>query len=270
MLHAAPERTLRHYGARPPHGLLIVGPRGADFDAAVALVTASRPVVPLYPQVKGQIDLNGTITIDHIRELVHDSRVKHTSDHFVVVHHADTMTHQAQNAFLKLLEEPGEHAHFILLATETTRLLPTVLSRVQTVELPPITAEQATELLDTLGATDPARRSQLLFMAAGLPEELRRLASDDTYFAERAESIKAARTLLQGTAYEKIKVVHAYRSSASRATQLVGDAIRIVRHTLVGKPSTELIATLDRLYDVTLQLEKNASPRLQLLRLVVY
>ena len=41
------------------------------------------------------------------------------------------MNEPAANAFLKTLEEPGTHYHFILLTPEPTRLLPTIRSRVQ-------------------------------------------------------------------------------------------------------------------------------------------
>lgn len=46
-----------------------------------------------------------------------------------IIHHADAMNEQAQNAILKLLEEPPESSRFILVAENPARLLPTVRSR---------------------------------------------------------------------------------------------------------------------------------------------
>lgn len=46
-----------------------------------------------------------------------------------IIKDADTMTPQAQNALLKLFEEPPSGVYFILLCTSSTALLPTVRSR---------------------------------------------------------------------------------------------------------------------------------------------
>lgn len=43
--------------------------------------------------------------------------------------HAESMTREAQNAFLKVLEEPPENTQIILFAQNSESLLPTVLSR---------------------------------------------------------------------------------------------------------------------------------------------
>lgn len=52
-----------------------------------------------------------------------------------ILHDADGMTREAQNAFLKTLEEPPAFVSFILTASGTQRLLSTVLSRCTTFNL---------------------------------------------------------------------------------------------------------------------------------------
>lgn len=54
----------------------------------------------------------------------------------IVLHEAQTLTIPAQNALLKTLEEPPEHAFFLLLADSKDSLLETILSRCQIIELP--------------------------------------------------------------------------------------------------------------------------------------
>jgi len=64
----------------------------------------------------------------------------------VIIDPADAMNTEAQNAFLKTLEEPPPHVAFVLVAVRGQRLLPTIRSRCRRVEfrLLPITAvEQA-------------------------------------------------------------------------------------------------------------------------------
>ncbi len=54
----------------------------------------------------------------------------------VIIEDASVMTHEAQNALLKTLEEPPEEAVLILAAPSDANLLPTILSRCEIVRLP--------------------------------------------------------------------------------------------------------------------------------------
>ena len=84
---------------------------------------------------------------------------------------ADRMNAAAQNAFLKLLEEPPPSVVWVLEAEDPGRLLETVLSRCRRVDLPPwATADVAGWLAGVLGAPggDPA--------ALG-PDDRRRVAA---------------------------------------------------------------------------------------------
>ncbi|QDT36394.1 DNA polymerase III subunit [Stratiformator vulcanicus] len=64
-----------------------------------------------------------------------------------VIDAADRMGEEAANAFLKTLEEPPADALMFLIAESTSAILPTILSRCQTVLFPPLTAEIVAELL---------------------------------------------------------------------------------------------------------------------------
>lgn len=72
-----------------------------------------------------------TITIDQLRDFISLANAKETTERFFVIAGAETMNEAAQNAFLKTLEEPNAHCHFILLTEQPSALLPTILSRTQ-------------------------------------------------------------------------------------------------------------------------------------------
>lgn len=55
----------------------------------------------------------------------------------IFIHGADAMTAQAQNAFLKIAEEPPEHGFLIMSVNHTEALLPTLVSRFQKVFVGP-------------------------------------------------------------------------------------------------------------------------------------
>lgn len=71
------------------------------------------------------------ILVDQIREIRADAFVKaHSAEKKVfVIEHAHRMMPQAQNALLKVLEEPPANVIFILLVPSKTMLLDTIISR---------------------------------------------------------------------------------------------------------------------------------------------
>ncbi len=71
------------------------------------------------------------IVVDQVRELSADAAVlpNESERKVYIIEDADTMNVQAQNAALKLLEEPPEGVIFLLCAQNTSLLLPTVRSR---------------------------------------------------------------------------------------------------------------------------------------------
>lgn len=78
-----------------------------------------------------------TFTIDHARELkhAHEMRPVVNDGKKIFVITVDGMTVEAQNALLKLLEEPAEYAHFFLIVPAVHLLLPTIQSRLYFVDV---------------------------------------------------------------------------------------------------------------------------------------
>ena len=75
-------------------------------------------------------------TIDDARNLksLHDTRPIGPTGKKVFIISTHGITIEAQNALLKLLEEPGDYAHFFLIIPSTHILLPTVKSRLLFIE----------------------------------------------------------------------------------------------------------------------------------------
>ncbi|MBU1343632.1 MAG: DNA polymerase III subunit delta' [Proteobacteria bacterium] len=81
------------------------------------------------------------ISISQIREmgLAISSRPNEAKFRMVLILNSDLMNNQAQNALLKLLEEPPEKTFFILTATSISLLLPTIISRCRKIRFRPLT-----------------------------------------------------------------------------------------------------------------------------------
>jgi len=85
-----------------------------------------------------------------------------------IVDTADDMNDNAANAILKLLEEPPARAMLLLLANAPGRLLPTIRSRCQRLDLKPLdTATAAAELERLLPDTKPKEHESLARLSGG-------------------------------------------------------------------------------------------------------
>lgn len=86
----------------------------------------------------------------------------------VVIEGAETMAEAAANGLLKTLEEPGQ-ATLILLAPGVNALLPTLVSRCQTVPFLRLGRDHMAQVLTEQGQEEILNHPQLLAMAQGSP-----------------------------------------------------------------------------------------------------
>ncbi len=105
-----------------------------------------------------------TITISQVRETLGILGRKQFTDQFIVFAPAEKLGLEAANALLKNLEEPGEKVHFVLITSQPSQLLATILSRAHIYFLKPKTdfsleiqaGEQQKQLAKRLIAAKPA------------------------------------------------------------------------------------------------------------------
>lgn len=116
-----------------------------------------------------------------------------------IVDAADELNLNAANALLKSLEEPPVRALFLLVASEPSRLLPTIRSRCRRLDLAPLASEALRKAADTaLSAADmqapDARRWPLLERLAegSVRRALQLAASSGLELYERIEAIMGA------------------------------------------------------------------------------
>lgn len=262
-------QTLR---ATLPHAILLQGPVG------VGLLTAAREIAGdslediIMPTTReGAVDQSsqGLIRAKQIRELVERASTKTRKQRVYIIDNADQMNLAAQNAFLKLLEEPAPHTHFVLTSHSPHTLLSTVRSRVQSTRVESITTAQSKELLEALSIKDTAVQQQMLFLAAGLPAELTRLAGDTAYFARESEVTRDARLFLQGSPVEQISTIETYQKNRDDTLRLLVAAERIVQFSLKRQPTQELVEKLSVLSRSYERVAANGNSRLQLMTCII-
>ena len=160
---------------------------GTDNCAQCKLVAAgSHPDVLVVAPLEGKAGIG----IEQIQTLQQALKLSHqlSPRRYVLINQADSMTTEAQNSLLKVLEEPPRATTIILIATQPEQLLPTVRSRCQEInftptELPALdaAAQQIVEQLDQLSllnklqlAAKLADSDQREAFIAALGQQLRR------------------------------------------------------------------------------------------------
>lgn len=242
-------------------------------EPGVGLVTVAKQAVAslkgtveiVLPEKDEKVDIEkGTITVQSIRRLYDSTKTVSPSGRIIIIDYAERMGVPAQNAFLKLLEEPPANTRFMLLTHQPSSLLPTISSRSQQVIVKPISHEQSQALLNELKVTDTTKRSQLLFIAEGLPAELTRLVADDAYFTQRAQIVKDAREYITSTAYTRLILANKYKNNREAALILINDASRMLQKTLANGGNEATILTVERLVKLHKRLSEQGNVRLQL------
>ena len=126
----------------------------------------------------------GSIGVDDIREqLIGDVQIKPYSSPYKVyiVPDAEKMTVQAQNALLKTIEEPPAYAVILLLTTNASAFLPTILSRCVMLTLKPVPDEQVRSYLMEHVQIPDYQADICVAFAQGNIGKAVELASSDTF-----------------------------------------------------------------------------------------
>ena len=93
-----------------------------------------------HPNVEIVKPTGQSIKIKQIRQIISDVAKKPFESGYkiIIIENAEKMTHDAQDAFLKTLEEPPANTVFLLLAENQNLLLPTIVSRCQVFQFKPV------------------------------------------------------------------------------------------------------------------------------------
>ncbi len=137
--------------------------RRRDGSPCGACGPCTRAAAGVHPDLMIVSPVKAGIGVDEIRALL--ARLAITAyeggNRVAIIENADKMTAQAQNALLKALEEPSPGIIFFLLATDSSQILPTVISRVRLMRMMP-DADIAQRLMELGAGDDYAREISVL------------------------------------------------------------------------------------------------------------
>lgn len=171
-----------------------------------------------------------SIGIDHIKKAISFSISKpyNSNQKLIFIFPAETLTIQAQNALLKLLEEPPKFVEIVLLATNTKSLLQTIISRCQIEYSIDDGLNETTQNQIILETNDMADRFLLvdrIMSSPSGPERMEQIKSFlDSSYEDTINKLKQITDKLEITKYKNrlILIQDAYKKlQANTNTRLV-------------------------------------------------
>lgn len=165
-------------------------------NACLMAKAKTHPDIYIVSPVEGKKN----ITVDKIREIVNDAYTKpyESGKKVYIISYGDDMNEQAQNAFLKVLEEPPQYAAFIILCENYESLLQTVRSRCTRIQFPPVSDKKIREYIKTHFPEETEKTKFLVQYAGGIAGNVEKILGTENFTDLRYDSLLKLECLLSG------------------------------------------------------------------------
>jgi len=260
------QKNIEHFLQKPSHALMLVGPQGSGKQHVAQyickeLLGIDANQTDYHPYLNKITPEEKTTTISQVREAQKLLNLKVPGQvdikRVLLFVNAHTMTVEAQNAILKSLEEPPKDTVIILTSTSEQQLLPTIVSRVQTIQILPLSNDQLSII---------SKDQKLLSIAGGRPGLLKSLTSGEK--SELTDSIESAKQFLLSDSYERLIKANSLLNKREEIELLI-DALLTVSTAAMKSSAGKDKKTVNswrmrvkQIHDAQKYLQQNVSPKL--------
>ena len=203
VLHSAEQKRLDEYAAHPAHAIVLIAPTGSGKETVLrelaSRILGNHPSGRLF-EVLPEPD-KVFIGIEGIRKIKIAIKLASNEQRVILIPNANTMTPEAQNSLLKILEEPPKNVTFLLSSPGKEQLLETVVSRTQVWQLRLPTIEQLEEYFSD---ADPTLRKRALAISDRRVGLMAALLSESDTEHPLLTAIARSKELLQESKFERL------------------------------------------------------------------
>ena len=129
-----------------PHAILLTGPSGCGKTTLARILSKKVDCGKMDLIENNCADFKGIDTIREIRSAMVSSPISGKSRVWII-DECHKLTNDAQNAFLKLLEDTPSHVYFILCTTEPNRLIKTIRNRCTEISVKSLSDKEIEKLI---------------------------------------------------------------------------------------------------------------------------
>jgi DNA polymerase-3 subunit delta' len=270
-----------------------VGGRGTRDEGRIPPPPAPRPSSP--PEVPRSRTLIG---IEQVRDVQREASLKpyEGSYRVFIFDGAERLSEEAANCLLKILEEPPEQVIMVLLASESSALLPTIVSRCQQLELRPLPVPLIARELEARYGVAHEKAAEVARLSAGKPGWAFQALSQSEVLERRADKLALIEETMRSGLDERFSYAANLANQFSQSREAVRgelelwlewwrDALAVkegvpetvtnisrmdaLRTAVAELPSAQIVGVIKSIQETLDHLERNISPRLALEQLML-
>lgn len=155
-------------------------------SSCIKVQAGTHPDILIYPKGKNFV-------VDDANSIYDTALVKpvYSGNKIYIINDFDEATEQAQNKMLKVIEEPPNGVIFLFTAKQQTKILPTILSRVQKRDIDKVSLNLLEKLLDC----DESTKKIALSAGDGFIGKTLSIASEDEFIKNYSEALNLIENL---------------------------------------------------------------------------
>jgi DNA polymerase-3 subunit delta' len=270
VLHTSMQAQIDAFIAHPTHAVLLYGKKSAGKKAIAQYIADTLMQSRKHSKMMTIVPLEDkkTIGIDQIKQLKQLLRTKDESYRIIFIPDAEKLTTEAQNSFLKLLEEPSDNVIFIITANNEYKLLETIRSRLLKLRyIAPTKQQQEEYIIGKQGVSD----EKLLVIADGRMGLLSALLHKETTH-DMLQKIELSKDILSESVDDRLVRVDVL-SKDTEGTVALLDALLLTCNAALtaaiqnDKQYTRWLERLKAIETAIDQLQMNITAKLVLTRL---
>lgn len=206
--------------------------------------------------VEWRVEKNkSTIGVGSIRTLIEEINKKpyEGDKKVIIIYEADKMTAQAQNAFLKTIEEPPKNVTIILLCENIELVLETIKSRCQIHKLKSLTVDEMQRFLKINYTELHLEQIKVIVsFSDGIPGKAQRFIEDDNFKDIRDITLEILLQLNRAKTEELIKYEKKLSGQKENFKEILTAFLSYIRDTIIYKEIAEedIIINIDKLQNI--------------------
>lgn len=176
-----------------------------------------------------------------------------------IIDDSHKMNTESKNTLLKTLEEPPYYVNIILISSSSNNLLPTILSRVQSIKFYPV---EYSKIIDLLVRSFHKSQEEAEFIAEFTKGAIGRsvsLSDDEGFFQRRDEIIKIIESLINGDKTKALSAMDFFNENKGLIDEILDIFLLWFRDLLLFKElgHSELLINKDKIENLSFQSKVN-------------